>query len=434
MKYTFFIANRYLRSKRRTKFISLITYLSAGGVALGAATLVIVLSVANGFESEVKRRIIGADAHLRVSTFHEQGAEDWIPTMAKILEMENVEAVSPYVLDKGMIRHGRHSEGCVIRGIDPKTIGDVNDLPQMIISGSLDSLTSYSSSREMKRNKIDDTQTISEHDTKNPGDTPALPGIILGRYLADVIYGTEGDTVFLFSPTGTSLFAQPRVGKFRIVGIFESGLAEFDQVFAYVEIGETQKLFGMGNKVSGLDVRTTRLEDAESVKEKISATIGYPWYPRTWFEMRKTLYSWMRLEKWAFFIILSLIILVAAFNIISTLVMVTMEKKKEIGILVAMGATRKEIAQIFLYLGLSVGITGTAIGLSVGWALLAAQQKFQFIHLPPEVYMLAAFPVEIQAMDFLAVGLAGLVICLLASVYPARRAASLDPVEAIRYE
>lgn len=408
MSFTWIVANRYLRSKRRTGFISLITWLSMGGVALGAAALVIVLSIMNGFEAEVRSRIIGADAPLRVSTFG-RPAGDWRQVAVAIGEMDKVEAVTPYVLDKGMARLGRNTEGCVIRGVDPATVGEVNDIGEMLVVGSLDGL--------------------------DPQDPDEIGGVILGRYLADILYANVGDTLFLLSPTGmTGPFSQPKIGQFVVTGVFESGLAEFDQVFVIIGLHAAQRMLGMDDAITGLDVRTTTLADAGTVKQQINDQIGYPWFPRTWYEMRKTLFSWMQLEKWAMFVILSLIILVAAFNIVSTLVMVTMEKRKEVGILRAMGATKKNIQQIFVIQGFIVGLLGTATGLLLGYAILWAQQTWHFISLPSDIYMLASLPVLMEPFDFLWVGVVGVLLCLGAAVYPARRAAALDPVEAIRYE
>jgi len=409
MKYTTFIANRYLRSKRRTGFISLITWLSTGGVALGTAALVIVLSIMNGFEEEVRGRIIGADAPLRVSTFSGTTPLDWRVTADAIARMDKVEAVTPYILDKGMVRLGRNTEGCLIRGVEPETVSQVNRLGEMLVAGTLDGL--------------------------DPTSPDEMGGVILGRYLADILYADLGDTLFLMSPSGmTGIFSQPKIGQFVVTGVFESGLAEFDQVFVLIGLHQAQRMLGYRGVVTGLDVRTTTLDDASHVKKTINDTIGYPWYPRTWYEMRKTLFSWMQLEKWAMFIVLSLIIVVAAFNIISTLVMITMEKRKEIGILMAMGSTRREIGRIFMLQGLFVGIVGTGTGLSLGFLILWAQKTWEFISLPSDIYMLAAMPVSMHWLDFTAVGVVGILLCLVAAVYPARRAAALDPVEAIRYE
>jgi len=409
MNYEYFIAKRYLRSRRQTGFISLITYISIGGVTVGVAALIIVLSVMNGFESEVRNRIIGADAHIRVETFHNKGVEDWQEVIAKIKDIPHIIGVTPYIMDKGMIQCGKETEGVLIRGIDPATIGQVSDLPKNIVYGSMD--------------------------VDAPADGSALPGIILGKYLADRLIAIYGDTILIFSAAGfTSTMSQPMVKMFRVVGIFETGLFEFDDTIAFISIASAQKLFRLGNTVNGVEIKLDDMWKAQDVKEVLNAQLGYPYYPRTWIEMRKNLFSWMKVEKWVWFILLSLIIVVAAFNVISTLIMVVLEKKKEIGILKSMGATSNGIARIFTIQGLIVGVIGAVLGTIIGWTVCAIQIKYRLLSLPSDIYFLDWLPVRMQWFDFVAIDVVAILLSYLAAVYPARKAAKLDPVEAIRYE
>ncbi|RJP82807.1 MAG: ABC transporter permease [Candidatus Zixiibacteriota bacterium] len=408
--YELFIARRYLRSKRRTGFISLISYISIAGVTIGVAALVIVLSVMNGFETEVRDRIIGADAHIRLGTLRETGlaAPD---SVAQIVRgMRHVTGVTPYIMDKGMVRRGQRTEGVIARGIDPATVGQVSDLPQHLVAGGM------------------------HLDRRDATGAENLPGIILGRYLADRLYATLGDTVVLFSPGAAGPLAQPRAKQFHVAGIFETGLYEYDDVFAYLSLAEAQDLFRMPGLVTGLEVRLDHYERAAEVKDALIAELGMPYFPRTWFEMHRNLFSWMKIEKWITFILLSLIIVVAAFNIISSLIMVVLEKRKDIGILKSMGATNAGIRRIFIYEGLAVGVIGTVLGTILGWGLCNLQMRYHFFSLPPDVYFLNELPILMQASDFVLVALAALGLCLLAALYPASKAASLVPVEAIRYE
>jgi lipoprotein-releasing system permease protein len=409
MSYEYFIAKRYLRAKRQTGFISLITYISIGGVTIGVAALIIVLSVMNGFESEVRNRIIGADAHIRVETFHNEGVEDWENMRGRIEEVPHVVGVSPYITDKGMIRCGQEIEGVLVRGIDPATIGEVSDLPDNIVYGSLD--------------------------LEAPADGSKLPGIVLGKYLADRLLAIKGDTVLVFSAAGfTSTLSQPLVKVFRVAGIFETGLFEFDDTIAYISISSAQKLFRTGDKVHGVEIKLDDMWAAQDVKNVLEATLGYPYYLRTWIEMRRNLFSWMKVEKWVWFILLSLIIMVAAFNVISTLIMVVLEKKKEIGILKSMGATAKGISKIFTIQGLIVGVIGAVLGTILGWVICYIQIKYKVFGLPADIYFLDWLPVRMQWFDFVAIDVVAVLLSYLAAVYPARKAAKLDPVEAIRYE
>jgi lipoprotein-releasing system permease protein len=409
--YEWFIARRYLNARRRTGFITLIAWISILGVTIGVAALIIVLSVMNGFESEVRSRIIGFDTHVRVRSYHDDGITDPDAVMEKIRSIPHVIGLSPYILDKGMIQAGDRSDGCLIRGADPGTIDAVSDLGRNIVYGRL------------------------ELGPVSRADGRTLPGIVLGRYLADRLLVEPGEVVTIFSPTGIrSMLQMPPVKQFIVTGYFETGMYEYDNTYVYISNRSAQELFRLGNRVSGIEVRLDDLNKANDVVDTIEKRLGFPYYPMTWFEMRKNLFSWMQLEKMAMFIILSLIIMVAAFNIISTIIMVVMEKTKEIGILKSLGATSSGVMRLFLFLGVGVGIVGTTLGLAIGYGLCWAQQTTKFISLPGDVYFISVMPVQMKATDFLYIGLASILICLAASIYPSKKAADLIPVEAIRYE
>ncbi len=411
MSYELFIAFRYLKSKRKTGFISLISYISIAGVTIGVAALVIVLSVMNGFESEVRSRFIGVDAHVKVRTFHDKGVDQYEKVMQRIKDTPHVVAMTPYVHKKGLIRSKSETTGLIVRGIDPATINNVTDLKQNINYGDLE---------------VGMTQTQEGR---------SLPGIVLGFNLADRLMVTLGDKVILASfEDVTNVGQMPQMMQFVITGYFETGLFEFDDNMAYISNASAQKLFRMGNKVSGIGIKLDHYDNATLVEQTLDEKLGYPYRILTWFDLNQNLFAWMKIEKWAAFVVLSLIIMVAAFNIISTMIMVTMEKTREIGILKSMGATNNSIRRVFTFEGLFVGVLGTIMGCLIGFFLCWAQLEYRFFSLPNDVYIIDWLPILIKWTDFIAVAVSAIIITFIAAVYPAARAAKLDPVSSIRYE
>lgn len=416
MRYETFIALRYLRSRRRTRFISVITYFSIGGVAIGVAALAIVLSAMNGLETEVRQKILDTDAHLKVVTFHNRGIEGdaWPSLMDTIRSIPGVTGVTPFIEAEGLIG-GAQRTTAVIRGIDPATADEVYRLSDTIEYGSMD-LGSF-------------------------GTRPYLRyGILVGWDLSQRIgtVGQEGYVAVLpeeESDIGPMPF-MPSLGmrNIKITGVFRTGLYEYDIAYIYLGLEAAQDLLGMEERVTGLSVRINDMWRASAVKNELDSRLPYPYYIISWIDQNKNLFAWMTIEKWAMFLVLGLIIMVAAFNIVSTLVMVVLEKKRDIGILKAMGATRSSVQRIFVRQGMTVGVIGTVIGLVIGYGFCWAQQTFKLISIPPDVYFIDAVPIDMRLLDFILITLLSLLLCLLASLYPARRAAALVPVEAIRNE
>lgn len=416
MSFEFFVARRYFQSKRRTGFISLINYFSIAGVMIGVAALIIVLSVMNGFETEVRSRIIGFDSHLRFRSFHDRGIEDYNIVLDQLKKIAHVKAVSPYIYDKGLIINGPNRDALIIKGVDPKTVVDVSDIEKNMVWGEFDL----------------DTVEVA-------GEKP-LPGIVLGKSLALRLDVQLGDKIYLGSFTSSANFfmpQQPLMKAFIVNGLFETGLFEFDSNFGYISIECAQQLLRMDkNCVSGIEIMLDQMDLTlvTKVAEDIGNKFGYPYMAETWYERNKNLFSWMQIEKWAAFIILSLIIMVAAFNIISTMIMVVMEKRKEIGILKSIGAENQAVMKIFVMQGLISGMIGTIVGSLVGFVLCWSQLQYKWFALPSDIYFISSLPVEMKLFDFILIAVAAILISFAATLYPSWKAAKLDPVQAIRYE
>ena len=417
MPYELFIAKRYLRSKQTRGFISVIAYIAAGGVVLGVAALIIMLSVTNGFSGEVKNRLIGMNAHVTVGKFYEETLQDYRQTLEKVEQFSGVEAATPVIQSKMVIapKSGKKDmDGVVLWGIDPASFGRVSDLPKHLV---------YDRDKLLLLGELPERK---------------YPGIILGEQLARRLVVGPGDEVLLVSFQNMELEdvmmgGTPRLWAFIVTDTFESGMYHYDDSYAFIALQDAQRILGFAEGVTNIHIRVQDVDQAVQIGKELDAEFGYPYHVSDWTGLFPELFRWMELEKWVIFIALSLIIVVAAFNIMSILVMSILIKTPEIGILRTMGAAGKGIRRIFVYQGLVIGVVGTALGCGIGLVVCLLQKHFQLISIPGDIYIINSLPVDMQVLDFLLVSLVSLGICLLASIYPARKAASLMPVDAIRY-
>jgi lipoprotein-releasing system permease protein len=405
----YYIALKYLLAKRKQTFISIITIISVAGVTVGVMALIIVLAVMSGFEKELKDRILGATAHVHVTSLNGSIADPFA-VAGKVRRIPGVAGASPYIFSQMMISSGTGAAGGVLRGVDAATIGEVTRLPKDIVQGSIDSLL-----------------------RSVPG---GLPCILLGKELAGNLGVSMGDVVEILVPGGnvTPLGTFPRVTRFRVGGIAESGMYEYDATFAYISFPEAGKLLGMDERGTGIEVKVADVYAAGVVAARIRSTLGPPFWAKDWMQSNRNLFSALRLEKVVMFIILVLIVMVAAFNIISTLIMIVMEKTRDIAVLMTMGATRKTILRVFALEGLLIGVVGTGLGTALGMLLCDLLRRYQFIRLPSDVYYISTLPVLLDPANILLVSGSSVLICFLATLYPSVQAARIDPAEAIRYE
>ena len=421
MGYEWFISLRYLKARRRQGFVSLISLISVAGVAVGVMALIVVLAVMTGFTDSLREKILGINSHIVVQKLG-TGITDYQELSEVVLQEKGVMAATPYTYSQTMLSVPDASSGAIVRGIDPTTANDVLSLNNQLTKGSIIALNEGSPSQ------IDpETDKLSSR---------ALPGIILGKELAKSLHVGVDDNIRLFSPSGplTPMGVIPKIKTCNVVGIFDTGMYEYDSSLAYVSLTTAQNFLDLGNNVHGLELKVDDIYKASDIAGKLEKTLGFSYVVKDWISMNKNLFSALKLEKTAMFIILALIVLVAAFNIISTLIMVVMSKGKDIAILKSMGATSQGIMRIFVYEGLIIGLTGTIIGVIGGLALCEVLSKYQFIKLPSDVYPITTLPVKVLPMDVTLVAISAALITLLATIYPSWQASKIEPAVALRYE
>jgi len=416
-----FVARRYLTARGKDTFLSVITLISIGGVMVGVMTLVVVMSVMNGFEIDLREKILGTTAHITVLHIGREGITDYGAVEAKVERVEGVEAVAPFVYVEGILSSKHDSIGAVIRGVDMESHRKISTIEDKIVDGTMD----FDAAKE------------SGLEAKLGGYVPPADGIVLGVELARNLGVDLNDTVTLISPQviwNPLAPVPPKMKNFRVVGIFDVGMYEFDSSLAYIDLKTAQEFLGIPDKVNGLEVKVADVFAAPAVSARINEAVGLPYFARDWTVTHEQLWTMLALERHTMFIILSLIVLVAAFNILSTLIMIVIEKTGEIGIMKAMGATNGAVVRIFVLKGLIIGAVGTTLGLAAGLVLCAVLEKYQFVKLPAEVYAMRTLPVVVQPTDVVLICLVALAISVAATIYPAWRAARLEPVEAIQHE
>ncbi len=424
MPYELFIGLRYLKAKRKSTFISIITVISTSGVALGVLALIVVLAVMTGFEESLKTKIMGTNAHVVVLA-GPNGITGYTPLMEKLEKFDGVVATTPFIYSQVMLTSGKNVSGVVLRGIDLATDLKVTNLHRTVCDG-----------------KIEELERISGRPMA--GSEPPVPGIMIGRELAKNLNLFVGDTLNVVSPMGniTPMGMIPKIKKFKVVALFNTGMFEYDSTLAYVTLPNAQEFLGMGESITGIQLKVSDVYKSGTLVKKINQQLGSPYYARDWMQMNKNILFALKTEKMVMFIILTLIVLVAAFGIASTLFMVVMEKTKDIAILKSMGATGSSIMKIFVLEGLIIGVTGTTIGI-IGGLLVACnletlvgliQRLTGFELFSKDVYYLDRFPSQVVPGDVVLIGVTAVLISFVATLYPSWQASRMAPAEALRYE
>lgn len=406
--YEWFISLRYLRAKHRHGFISLISLISVAGITVGVIALIVVLAVYSGFTDGLRDQILGVNSHIIVQRFSGPVSE-YQQVREQILTVRNVTGATPYLYAQTLVSSSHGGNGVVLRGMDPATAENVVGLSRQMLSGSI-------------------------HDLDQQSDT-GIPAIILGKVLAGELRVRVGDKVRLISPSGplTPMGVIPRIKTCMVSGIFETGMYEYDATLAYMSMINVQNFLGEGDVAHGIEVtvKESELDRADRIGADIVKTLGGDYLAKDWMSMNRNLFAAFKLEKIGMFICLTLIILVAALNIISALIMVVMEKSRDIAILKSMGATSASIMRIFFLQGAVIAATGTTLGVLGGLGLCELLSRYKFIELPSNVYPMTTLPIKVLPLDVTIIAISSIVITLLATLYPSWKASQVQPAEVL---
>jgi lipoprotein-releasing system permease protein len=456
MRFELFVATRYLRAKRRQAFIGVITGISILGVAAGVASLIVALAINNGFRQDLQARLLGSTAHISLLRVESDGIRNWRPLLEKLSKQPHVVAAAPAIYEQVLISRGPRARGAVLKGMLPRYERKVSDLLNSVTLGSAaalaeepavvtgeSSIETNSKASAIATAAGEGARSTQQQQSESPDDlagvqrrVAAMPPIILGKDMADEIGATVGSVVLVTSPQGelTPFGMVPKYIRFHVAGIFNSGFYDYDSSWAFIRLADAQQLFGLGDVISVIQFKLDDIYLAGEVARSLEQAAGQGFMATSWMEQNKPLFRALRLERVVTFITIGLIVIVAALNILISLIMMVMEKTKDIAVLMSLGTKKKQIRRVFIAQGVLIGVIGTAIGLVIGYAISYAGGHYHFISLSPEVYSIDYVPFAPRLTDGLIVALVSIGISFIATIYPSWSAARILPAEALRYE
>jgi lipoprotein-releasing system permease protein len=447
MRFELFIATRYLRAKRRQAFIGIITGISIVGVAAGVASLIVALAINNGFRQDLQERLIGSTSHVSLLRVADDGIKDWPPLLERLSKQPHVVAAAPAIFEQVLISRGPRARGAVLKGMIPANERKVGDLLNTIKEGSAAALEEASSPSAQNLPEPETQKNPAGSGSTFPEDSPdslsgvharvaAMPPIILGKDMAGNLGATVGSVVLVTSPQGelTPFGMVPKYSRFRVAGIFNSGFFDYDSSWAFTRLSDAQRLFGLGDLISVIEFKVDDIYKAGEVSRELEDAAGKGFMATNWMEQNQALFHALRLERLVTFITIGLIVFVAALNILISLIMMVMEKTKDIAVLLSMGTRKAQVRNIFIAQGVLIGVIGTAIGLLLGYAISYAGGHYHIISLSPEVYSIDYVPFAPRPMDGVLVALVAVGVSFIATLYPSWSAGRTLPAEALRYE
>jgi len=442
MRFELFIASRYLRAKRRQAFIGIITGISIAGVAAGVASLVVAMAITNGFRQDLQQRLLGSTSHISLQRIADDGIKDWPALMDRLSKQPHVVAAAPAIFEQVLIARGPRARGAVLKGMIPRYERKVGDLLSTVKEGSADALEETSAKKDahvgaggspaQPKSTTDSPDSLAAVQQR----VSAMPPIVLGKDMADNLGATVGSVVLVVSPQGelTPFGTVPKYNRFHVVGIFNSGFFDYDSSWAFIRLSDAQKLFGLGDLISVIEFKVDDIYQAAPISRELEDAAGKGFMATNWEEQNKALFHALRLERLVTFITIGLIVFVAALNILISLIMMVMEKTKDIAVLMSMGTRRAQVRNLFIAQGVLIGAIGTAIGLVLGYAISYAGGHYHVLTLSPEVYSIDYVPFAPRAIDGVLVAMVAIGISFVATLYPSWSASRILPAEALRYE